>query len=253
MIQSVEVVPPPAVEVTMALTQRELRHLEEIAPRLWEERHLLKIPLRKINLVEAYLNKLPLQAKERNCIVKGSNKACQDQDLTARWKRAAEEKQRLTVQTLQLDPEPTQRPLGRAPDHPKKREVGQWRRTGLFPVDNEARLDQQREGHQVAKQLLKEEPRRISSGQKINLMPRHSNLAFIFFVSRVNNPGWKVNSKIRLSLSEAGARKLAHPAASDVSEISEFRINLILFSLNILKLELILIWISWNGKNQKNA
>jgi hypothetical protein len=47
MIQSVEADPPPAVE-TMALTQLELRHLEEIVPHLWEERHLLlKIPLRK--------------------------------------------------------------------------------------------------------------------------------------------------------------------------------------------------------------
>jgi hypothetical protein len=46
MIQSVEAVPPPAVEATMALTQLELRHLEEIAPCLWEEHHLLlKIPL----------------------------------------------------------------------------------------------------------------------------------------------------------------------------------------------------------------
>jgi hypothetical protein len=46
MTQSVEADPPPAVEVTMALTQLELRHLEEIAPHLWEERHLLlKIPL----------------------------------------------------------------------------------------------------------------------------------------------------------------------------------------------------------------
>jgi hypothetical protein len=48
MIQRVEANPPPAVEVTMALTQLELRHLEEIAPHLWEERQLLlKIPLRK--------------------------------------------------------------------------------------------------------------------------------------------------------------------------------------------------------------
>jgi hypothetical protein len=45
-IQSVEVDPPPAVEKTTALTQMELRHLEEIAPHLWEDRHLLlKIPL----------------------------------------------------------------------------------------------------------------------------------------------------------------------------------------------------------------
>jgi hypothetical protein len=74
MIQSVEAVPPPAVEATMALTQLELRHLEEIAPRLWEERHLLlKIPLRKISRVEACLNKPPLQATGRNCIVKGSS------------------------------------------------------------------------------------------------------------------------------------------------------------------------------------
>jgi hypothetical protein len=103
MIQSIKAVPPLAVEVTpnpeakvlvggvrldlkgadfrsqgpqvtMALTQLELRHLEEIASHLWEERHLLlKIPLRKINRVEAYLNKPPLQTKERNCIVKGSN------------------------------------------------------------------------------------------------------------------------------------------------------------------------------------
>jgi hypothetical protein len=74
MIQGVKAVPPHAVEVTMALTQLELRHLEKIAPCLWEERNfLLKIPLRKISRVEAYLNKPPLQAKERNCIVKGSN------------------------------------------------------------------------------------------------------------------------------------------------------------------------------------
>jgi hypothetical protein len=37
----------------------------------------------------------------------------------------AEEKRRLTVQTLHLDPGPTQRALGWAPDHPQKREVGQ--------------------------------------------------------------------------------------------------------------------------------
>jgi hypothetical protein len=58
----------------------------------------------------------------------------------------AEEKQRLTVQMLQLDPGPTQRALGRAPDHPHKREVGQNRQTGLFPVKNEPYLDQRQEG-----------------------------------------------------------------------------------------------------------
>jgi hypothetical protein len=64
---------------------------------------------------------------------------------------AAEEKQRLTVQTLQLDPWPTQRDLSRAPDHPQKREVGQCRQTGLFPDEKEPRLDQRREGlHQNA-------------------------------------------------------------------------------------------------------
>jgi hypothetical protein len=41
MIQSIKADPPPAVEETMALTQMELRHLEGIAPHLWEERHLL--------------------------------------------------------------------------------------------------------------------------------------------------------------------------------------------------------------------
>jgi hypothetical protein len=41
MIQSVKADPPPAVEETMALTQMELRHLEEIAPHLWEERPVL--------------------------------------------------------------------------------------------------------------------------------------------------------------------------------------------------------------------
>jgi hypothetical protein len=156
MIQSVETIPSPAVEVTpkpdaealvggvcldldgadfrsqgpqvtVSLKQLELRHPEEIAPRLWEKCHLLlKIPLRKVNRVEAYLNKPPLQAKERNCIAKGSNKACQDHDLTAQWKRAAKEKQCLTAQMLQLDPVPTQSPLGRAPDHPQKKEVGRW-------------------------------------------------------------------------------------------------------------------------------
>jgi hypothetical protein len=58
----------------------------------------------------------------------------------------AEEKRSLTVQMLHLEPGPTQRALGRAPDHPQKREVGQRRQTGLFPDKNEPHLDQRREG-----------------------------------------------------------------------------------------------------------
>jgi hypothetical protein len=107
MFPNVDAVPPPAVEVTrepdaealvggvrldldgavfqsqgpqvtVAMRERELRHPEEIALRLWEECHLLlKIPLQKVNQVEAYLNKPPLQAEERYCIAKGSNQARQ--------------------------------------------------------------------------------------------------------------------------------------------------------------------------------
>jgi hypothetical protein len=71
-----------------------------------------------------------LTSGEKSCIVKGSNLSGPQPD----GEMEAEEKRRLTVQTLQLDPGPTQRALGQAPEHPHKREVGQNRQTGLFPV-----------------------------------------------------------------------------------------------------------------------
>jgi hypothetical protein len=55
---------------------------------------------------------------------------------------------------------------------------------------NPTSINSERAFIKLPRQLLKEEPRmRISSRQKINLMPRHPNLAFIFFMSRVDNLG----------------------------------------------------------------
>jgi hypothetical protein len=56
MIQSVEADLPPAVEETMKLMQKELRHLKGSR----------------------------LTSGKRSCVEKGSNKACQDHNLTAK-------------------------------------------------------------------------------------------------------------------------------------------------------------------------
>jgi 16S rRNA U1498 N3-methylase RsmE len=110
MKQSVEADPPPAGGGTMALTQKELRHLK----------------------------RLRLTSGEKSCVVKGSNNLSGPQP-DSKMEAEAEEKRRLTMQTLQLDPGPTQRDLGRAPEHPHKREVGQNRQTGLFPVSDQGK------------------------------------------------------------------------------------------------------------------
>jgi hypothetical protein len=57
----------------------------------------------------------------KSCIVKGSDNPTGPQP-DGEMEAEAEEKRRLTVQTLQLDPGPTQRALGWAPEHPHKRE-----------------------------------------------------------------------------------------------------------------------------------
>jgi hypothetical protein len=105
MKQSVEADPPPAGGETMVFTQKELRHLKG----------------------------LRLTSGEKSFVVKGSNNLSGPQP-DGEMEAEAEEKRCLTVQTLQLDPGPTQRALGRAPEHPHKREFGQNRQTGLFPV-----------------------------------------------------------------------------------------------------------------------
>jgi hypothetical protein len=89
----------------MALTQKELRHLKGSR----------------------------LTSGKKSCVVKGSNNLSGPQP-DGEMEAEAEEKRHLTVQTLQLDPGPTQRALGQAPEHPHKREVGHNRQTGLFPV-----------------------------------------------------------------------------------------------------------------------
>jgi hypothetical protein len=65
-----------------------------------------------------------LSSVKRSCIVKGSNSLSGPQP-DGEMEAEAQEKRRLTEQTLQLDPGPTQRAPGRAPEHPHKREVGQ--------------------------------------------------------------------------------------------------------------------------------
>jgi hypothetical protein len=102
----------------------------------------------------------------------------------------AEEKQRLTVQTLQLDPGPTQRALGLRPDHPQKKEVGQSRKTGLFPDKNEPHLDQRREG-------LHQRPAAVEGGNQVDDNTQAEDQAYAQtpqpglqkLESRANNPG----------------------------------------------------------------
>jgi hypothetical protein len=89
----------------MALTQKELRHLKGSR----------------------------LNSGKKSCVVKGSNNLSgtkPDGEMEAE----AEEKRRLTEQTLQLDPGLTQRALGWAPEHPHKRGAGQDQQTGPYPV-----------------------------------------------------------------------------------------------------------------------
>jgi hypothetical protein len=59
-------------------------------------------------------------SEKKSCVVKGSNELSGPQP-DGEMEAEAEEKRRLTEQTLQLDPGPTQRALGRAPEHPHKR------------------------------------------------------------------------------------------------------------------------------------
>jgi hypothetical protein len=129
----------------------ELRHPQKVAPRLWEECHLLlEILLRRVNGVKAQLNKPPLQPEEKHRLVKSSDQARQNHDLATRWKWAAEEKLCLSAQMFQLVLGQTQGPLDRVPDHPQEGEVDLRHQTGLLPVDDEPHLNQQREGlHQV--------------------------------------------------------------------------------------------------------
>jgi hypothetical protein len=103
----------------------------------------------------------------------------------------AEEKWQLTVQTLQFDPGPTQRALGRAPDHPHEREAGQNRQTGLNPVKNEPHLDldQRRQGpHQ--------RPAAVEGGNQDDENVQAEDQAYaqtpqpgLKNLSRANNPG----------------------------------------------------------------
>jgi hypothetical protein len=95
MKQSAEADSPPVEGEIMAMTQ-ELRHLKESR----------------------------LTSGKRSCVVKGSNSLSEPQP-DGEMEAEAQEKRRLTEQTLKLDPGPTQRAPGRAPEHPQKREVGQ--------------------------------------------------------------------------------------------------------------------------------
>jgi hypothetical protein len=152
MCQSVNAVPPPAVELTLepdtepqvggvrldldgavlrckrpqgtvTVLDLELRNPEEVAPRLWEERHRpLKILDRRVG-VQTQLNEPPLQPEERHCLVEGGHQSRQDHDLF--WGR--------------------QGALHQIPKHPLEREVGCGDEDGLLPIDDEACLDQQRE------------------------------------------------------------------------------------------------------------
>jgi hypothetical protein len=91
MKQSIEADPPPVGREIMAMMQ-ELRHLKGSR----------------------------LTSGKRNCIVKGSNNLSGPQP-DGEKEAEAQEKRRLTVQTLQLDPGPTQRSLGWPPSIPMKR------------------------------------------------------------------------------------------------------------------------------------
>jgi hypothetical protein len=93
--QSAEAGPPPVEGEIMAMTQ-ELRHLKGSR----------------------------LTSGKRSCVEKGSNSQSGPQP-DGEMEAEAQEKRRLTEQTLQLDPGPTKKAPGRAPEHPHKREVGQ--------------------------------------------------------------------------------------------------------------------------------
>jgi hypothetical protein len=95
MKQSVEADPPP-VEGKIVATTQQLRHLKGSR----------------------------LTSRKRSCIVKGSNSLSGPQP-DSEMEAEAQEKRCLTEQMLQLDPGPTEGVPGRAPDHPRKREVGQ--------------------------------------------------------------------------------------------------------------------------------
>ena len=95
MEQSVEADPPPVEGEIMAMTQ-ELRHLKGSR----------------------------LTSGKRSFVVKGSNSLSGPQP-EGEMEAEAQEKRRLTEQTLQLDPAPTQKVTGRAPEHPHKGKVGQ--------------------------------------------------------------------------------------------------------------------------------
>jgi hypothetical protein len=93
MKQSAEADPPP-VEGKIVATTQELRHLKGSS----------------------------LTSGTRSCVEKGSNNLSGPQP-EGEMEVKAQEKRRLTEQTLQLDPGPTQKDPGRAPEHPHKREL----------------------------------------------------------------------------------------------------------------------------------
>jgi hypothetical protein len=94
MKQSAEAHPPPVGGEIMAMTQKELRHLKG----------------------------LHLTSGKRSCVVEGSNNLSGPQP-DGEMEAEAQEKRRLTVQTLQLDPGLTLRSLGRPQSIPIKEKL----------------------------------------------------------------------------------------------------------------------------------
>jgi hypothetical protein len=85
---------------TVTVLDLELRHPEEVAPRLWEERHRpLKILYQRVG-VQAELNVPPLQPEESHRLVEGGHQPRKNHDLLARWGGVAEEESSLSVETL---------------------------------------------------------------------------------------------------------------------------------------------------------
>jgi hypothetical protein len=172
MCQSVNAVPPPAVELTLkpyaepqvagvrldldgavlrcqrpqgtvTVLDLELRHPEEVAPRLWERHRPQKILDRRVGGVQAELNVSPFQPEERHRLVEGGHQSRQDHDLVSSWGGAAEERGSLSVEMKQLVLGETQGALHRVPKHPQECEVGRGDEAGLLPIDDEASLHQQ--------------------------------------------------------------------------------------------------------------
>jgi hypothetical protein len=174
MCQSVDAVPPPAVELTfesnaeplvggarldlddavprhqrpqgtVTVSNLEQHHPEEVVHCLWEERHRpQKIHDRRVG-VQTELKKPPLQPEERHRLVKGGHQPHQDHDLVTSSSGTVEERRSLFLETKQLVLGETQGALHRIPNHPQEREVGHGDEAGLLPIDDEARLDQQKE------------------------------------------------------------------------------------------------------------